>query len=169
MTHGPPPPPPPSLLAQMVSWMALTARLMLGAAGSLWAETLRFPMLVMNTITVTIWWLVLAPIIHFSLGAKHRPGFWRFNASFSIVNIHGLNLPLALLDHFWLSPARRLSIDDLHVGVWLALAYLVFYLGVVESILNFRFYVILSPRTHLAPLVYTFCLSLYAGIFFLFQ
>jgi hypothetical protein len=109
--------------------------------------------------------LVLVPIIYTLVGKKHRDMFSKFNWHFFLINIHVLNVPIALYNDWKLAPPRALTEYDLHIALWIALIYVLFYLVVVEGMLKLHFYIILSPRTHASPLVYLFCLSLYAAIY----
>lgn len=166
----------------MQSWVLMTTRYLLGAIepadfsnSSGWRqavarvnEALRFPALVQNSVTVTIWWLVLVPITAatYMTDAKKRNGFVRFNASFPLINFHLLNLPLAAADHL-LSP-RKLHSSDLWTAMTIALGYVCFYLSTLDP-KGIHLYIILSPRTKLNLLVTGGVLSYYWGLYHLWN
>lgn len=113
----------------MISWglMTLQAGLRLVApsmsfAGPL-SELLRFPTLAMNSITTSIWWTLIYPIVLWLIPAENLPAFRKFNIGLLMMSVHVLNLPLTIADHT-LSP-RRLGPFDL----WLSVAAGVSYLG----------------------------------------
>jgi len=127
------------------------------------SELLRFPVLVMAWVTTTVWWLVLVPILLFFIpgGRDERRKFVEFNFSFFLINVHLINLPIAMLDH--MSTWRPLVLTDLWVGLVTALAYLLFYLNALDKN-GIHFYIILSPRPWWCVFVYTLLLAIYAGV-----
>jgi hypothetical protein len=166
--------PGPLVSYTMTSWNLLTLRLLsswLGSLGFLWAyefsNILLFPSLVMNTITVLIWWLVLVPLISYlSKSPKAKKEFWSFNTSFMLVNIHFLNLILAGVD--FLTYGRELNIFDLWMGLVVALVYIIFYLFVLDPA-GWHFYIILTPRTPWCVVVYSGILGLYYGFYLMWN
>jgi hypothetical protein len=75
---------------------------------------MRFPALVGTTITCVVWWMVLVPFLHFSMDShQHRKHFWNFNASFALINVHLLNLPIVAIE--FLAVGEPLRMFDLWV------------------------------------------------------
>ena len=125
------------------------------------SETLRFPSLVCNSITVSVWWLILVPgIIHFMPSKSARATFMKFNKSAFLINVHLMNLPFAAMDH--LTRPRVLNFFDLYVGIFVAMIYVLIYLFIMDPLGLHFYHVLLSPRPHWCPLCYTFCLCLFA-------
>ena len=130
------------------------------------AEVLRFPSVAMATVTTTVWWLVLVPVLLTFSDAKTRMGFVKMNFSFFLLNVHLFNLPLALLSHFLLP--RQLVFLDFWVATIFAVAYLFFYLFVLDP-KGAHFYIILSPRPWWCIFSCTGILLIYAGLFWVFS
>ncbi len=83
---------------------------------SVWiAERLRFVCLAGHTTTFVVWWLVLVPIIYKVLPARRRTQFTALNTSPLLINLHVVNLAIAILD-FTAAP-RRLHLADLYIAV----------------------------------------------------
>ncbi|RYG66050.1 hypothetical protein EON64_10640 [archaeon] len=159
----------------LTSWNLMTLRLLAAyLAGTGWtawvplANLTRFPALVMNTVTVVVWWLVLVPLIDYLLRSnrRERAFFWTFNLSAPLLNVHLLNLPLVALD--FLHSGQKLRFFDLHVAVCVALGYSVFYLTVLDP-LGLHFYLILTPRSRLCLLSYGLILGGYCALFHLWN
>lgn len=147
----------------MVSWTLVTLRYLTRLGGwSAAASALRFPSLVGNTITIIVWWLVLVPILLAALPKGQRRGFAKFNGSFFLVNVHLLNGVLATADVL-LAP-RLLNMADLWIGIACGVAYLIFYLLVLDP-RGLHFYIILTPRTRFSLVVYLSLLGCYYGVF----
>lgn len=157
----------------ITSWNLMTARLLLSYfgnavetklssypfAGTI-AELIRFPALAGNSITVAVWWIVLAPLfLHFLKGEK-RNFFWKFNFSPFLLHVHFLNLPICAAE--FIMSGRPLQFHDLWMSLVVAVAYVLFYLTVLDPA-GLQFYIILSPRTALCALPYAIVLSLYIG------
>uniref|UniRef100_A0A7S0B6U5 Uncharacterized protein n=1 Tax=Pyrodinium bahamense TaxID=73915 RepID=A0A7S0B6U5_9DINO len=158
----------PFLSYTMVAYVLLMLRLASSALGALQlAEALRFPVLAMAWVTTTVWWLVLVPLLSaFMPGGKGaRQRFLRFNCSFFLVNVHLLNLPLAMYDHR--STWRPLVFWDLWASFVFALIYLLLYLFVLDAN-GMHFYIILSPRPWWCFLVYAAIIGIYIVIFLAF-
>lgn len=159
----------PFLSYTMIGYVLLTLRLVLSACGleSL-AESLRFPVLTMATITTTVWWMVLVPLMlaFMPQGDGSRKRFLQFNCSAFLVNVHLLNLPTALIDtHLaW----RPLVFWDMWVSFLFAFAYVLLYLFVLDAN-GMHFYIILSPRPWWCVFMYSMVLGIYYGVFVLFQ
>ena len=98
----------------------------------------------------------------FYLAPSLRKGFWKFNASFLLINLHLLCLPLVALE-FWLS-ADSLVFFDLWVGMFSAFLYMLWYLLVLDP-KGLQFYIILTPRPHWCFLVYFCILFIYVAVF----
>jgi hypothetical protein len=139
----------------LTSWNLMTLRMItsylsgLNIPGMSWvADLLRYPALIGCTITVSIWWLVLVPLIDLLLQydkkRDSRAFFWKFNLSPMLLNVHLLNLPLVAIE--FLHARKSLNFFDLWVGLAVALLYCIFYLNVMDP-LGLHFYIIFSPRT----------------------
>lgn len=154
----------PLMSYTMVSWVLLTSRHALRAldAPTFVREILRFPALVGAWTTTLVWWLILTPLIYYILPTAHeKRGFVKFNTSPFLISIHLLNFPLCLLDHA-LSP-RQLVATDLWIGMVVGMAYILFYLLVLDAN-GIHFYIIFSPRTPLFAVSASFILGLYWAI-----
>mmetsp|Transcript_61585 Transcript_61585/g.134862 ORF Transcript_61585/g.134862 Transcript_61585/m.134862 type:complete len:286 (-) Transcript_61585:65-922(-) len=130
------------------------------------AEVLRFSSLAMATVTTTVWWLVLVPILLAVCGPEKYRAFVRMNFSIFLLNEHLFNLPMAFLSH-WLLP-RKLVFLDFWVATVFATGYLFFYLFVLDAN-GAHFYIILSPRPWWCIFSYTGILLIYAGLFWAFS
>jgi hypothetical protein len=124
------------------------------------AQSLRFPALVGCTITVTVWWLILTPLIHTLLDdPKKRKGFWTFNLSPMLINVHGLNIVMAAIE-FLYAKESSLNFFDLWISFVIVLAYMIFYLLVLDA-RGLHFYIIFTPRTPLCIFTYSAVLLVY--------
>lgn len=158
----------------ITSWNLLILRLLssyVGSLGYLWAYELSnivlFPSLVGNTLTVLIWWAVLVPLITYLFKeAKAKKAFWDFNTSFTLLNVHLLNLILAAVD--FLTYGRPLSAFDLWMGFAVAFTYMLMYLFVLDPA-GWHFYIILTPRTPFCVLIYSTILGMYYLLFLLWN
>ena len=148
----------------MISWSLLTARHCargLGVTG-FWVEAIKFPSCAGATVTVSVWWLVLTPIIRSSLASgTQRTAFYNFNTSPFLLNVHLLNWALCALDHL-LDP-RPLIPADLYIAMVFGLCYLVFYLAVLDRN-GHHFYIILSPRSRCCFVSYSLLLAIYVAV-----
>ena len=154
----------------ITSWNLLISRLLFAYVGTRYSnelllnisQLLRFPALVGCTITVVVWWTILVPIIHHLTEGKKRQGFWKFNTSFFLINVHFMNLPFIAYE-FMLSD-HPLYMIDLWMGLCVALAYVLFYLLYLDPH-GLHFYIILTPRTVFCIFPYILVLTLYYGTF----
>ncbi len=153
------------------SWNLMTLRLACAFMGGfgfhsfqIIGDVLRFPALVGCTVTVTVWWSILVPIIDsfLSKNKQQRKSFWAFNKSFLLVSVHLLNLVLAGAE--FLLTGRALTWFDLWVGLFVALMYCLFYLNVLVPN-DVHFYIIFSPQTGLCALSYAVILFTYNQAF----
>eukprot|EP00933_Yihiella_yeosuensis_P032913 TRINITY_DN2659_c0_g4_i2.p1 TRINITY_DN2659_c0_g4~~TRINITY_DN2659_c0_g4_i2.p1 ORF type:complete len:293 (+),score=26.03 TRINITY_DN2659_c0_g4_i2:286-1164(+) len=149
----------------MTSYVLLAIRLSMHALGFVnVAEVLRFPVLVMNFVTTTVWWTVLVPVLLAACpgGKDGRWRFIKFNFSFFLLNVHLLNLPISMWEHrtTW----RPLMFGDLWVGLAVAFAYTLFYLNVLDR-KGIHFYIILSPRPWWCIFVYSGIIGLYVSVY----
>ena len=144
----------------ITSWNLLWIRMIFAALDmKLIARIFKFPSLVGCTITVTIWWTILVPLIHHLMGDKEKQaGFWKFNTSFLLLNVHLVNLPIAAIEFYF--SASKLVFFDLWIALCVAFIYMVFYLGVLDA-KGIHLYIILTPRTHLCFISYSLILSIY--------
>ena len=156
------------------SWNVLTLRCISAFFGSmtedptvaLIARSLKFPALVMNTITVTIWWAVLVPVIFYLIKSKEgKEGFMKFNFSTFLLHIHGLNLPVAIYE-FLASSAQGESLHfyDLYCSIVFSFVYMVFYLNILDPA-GIQMYVVFTPRTRWAIVTYTSVFFLHVGLY----
>lgn len=155
----------------LTSWNLMTVRLLsasLSSQGfrqfSFLADVTRFPALVGCTVTVVVWWMILVPLIHFLLrkDPTERKFFWNFNFSFTLTNLHLLNLPIIAVD--FLYSHQPLNFFDLYIGLLVAFVYALFYLKVLDP-LGLHFYIVLTPRSKLCILAYGFILGGYYLIY----
>mmetsp|Transcript_32440 Transcript_32440/g.51990 ORF Transcript_32440/g.51990 Transcript_32440/m.51990 type:complete len:276 (-) Transcript_32440:18-845(-) len=160
----------------MMSWTLFTLRYLFSSLHHsdfgisyfyLLSEALRFPALVCNSITITVWWIVLVPAIYLFIRCKGKDKtlarsnsrqFLKWNFSPMLLNIHLLNLPLSAMDHM-LYP-RMLTSFDLWMGLIVAISYVLFYLFYLDPLGLHFYHVILSPRPHWCFLPYALTLSL---------
>lgn len=161
----------PFLSYTLTSWNLVAVRLIsafLASWGLEWfaliADLVRFPALVGCSVTFFVWWLVLFPLIDHLLksSAAERKVFWSWNFSFTLVNVHILNLPIVLIEFIW--SARHFTFFDLHMGLTVAFLYCLFYLNVLDP-MGLHFYIILSPRSKLCVVSYALILVIYYAIF----
>ena len=156
----------------MMSWSLFTFRYLFSSLYHLdlgisyfyiLSEALRFPALVCNSITVSIWWTILVPSISFfirhQMGPSKLKAFMKWNFSPTLINIHLLNLPLCAIDHY-LHP-RQLTTFDLWMSLIIAIAYVLFYLFYMDPLGLHFYHIILSPRPHWCFIPYTLTLSLF--------
>eukprot|EP00756_Hemistasia_phaeocysticola_P065383 Hpha_TRINITY_DN8514_c0_g2::TRINITY_DN8514_c0_g2_i1::g.146538::m.146538 len=187
----------------MFTWCIITVRWMLAAllSGSatdtalhrfafIAHELLRFPALVQSAVTLSIWWLVLVPLIcaamYFSKEGSIAT-FMKWNFSWFLINVHLLNVPLAFAeqggtlewavagfsgmrtllhsngDALSVVACRQLVPLDLWVGMTVALSYLAFYLAFIDGN-GIHFYPILNPRIKWAFLSYLLIFVVYWGV-----
>lgn len=130
------------------------------------AEVLRFPALANASTTFAVWNAVLLPLFAFLHKDRvKRSQFLAWNSSFGMVNVHVLNLPLALavtaLGGIEAGVRPLLNID-LWWAAALTLLYGLFYLLVLDR-LGIHLYPILSPRSHACVIVYSLILALMYG------
>ena len=137
---------------------------------SLVSQFTKFPALAGCTVTVTVWWGVLVPVIDWILKKgddkgtieKKRQWFRDFNKSWLLVNLHLLNLPICAAEFFW--SGHNLQFYDLYAGLLVAYIYLMFYLLALDAN-GAHFYIILTPRPWWSFLVYSAGLGIYGLIF----
>lgn len=155
----------------LTSWNLLTLRLFtsyLGDLGYEWAfnisQLVLFPALVGCSITCTIWWLVLTPLISSLLKQKYKDykEFWKWNTSFMLLNLHGIMLVFAAVD--FINCGRVLAPSDLWLGLLVAFVYVLFYLLILDP-RGLHFYIILTPRSPLCLLSYSLILLTYYGCY----
>ncbi len=154
----------------ITSWNVLTVRLLsvslrdrhplMGVV----ARVLRFPSLIMNSITCCVWWTVLVPVIYTLLPHKKaQKDFMKFNFSTFLLHIHGANLPVALMD-FLVVPAR-LTFFDLYSAVAVSYLYMLFYLNVLDPA-GIQMYIVFTPRTRWSLAIYS---TIFAIHYFVWQ
>lgn len=126
------------------------------------ARLFKFPALVGCVITVSVWWCILVPVIHYNLEKKYRNGFMSFNLSFILLNIHLFNLPLAVFEFVY--SQSSFEFFDLWIGLVVAFMYVMFYLLVLDP-KGIHLYIVLTPRTRYCFIVFSAILGLYYIIF----
>jgi hypothetical protein len=157
----------------LTSWNLMTIRLIssfLAAAGwssaAFVADTVRFPALVGCSITVSIWWAILVPLIDYLLSQDKDPSgrtfFWKWNTSAVLINVHLLNLPIAGIE--FLASGTPLTFYDLWVALAVAFAYCLFYLNVLDP-RGLHFYIIFTPRTAWCFISYILVLTAYYSFY----
>jgi len=156
----------------ILSWNLMTVRLATAylAESKKWAwakavaSVTKFPALVGCTITVTVWWLVLVPLIYYLIkdSRESTNRFTRFNSSPFLINVHGINLWIAAGE--FILTRQQFSRIDLWIGLAVALLYLLFYLNVLDA-KGYHFYIVFTPRTGYAFFTYTFVVVLYVFIY----
>ena len=142
----------------ITSWNVLTIRL-LSVSLSDWhpslriiARVLKFPAVLMSTVTCSVWWCVLVPVIYNLLeGQKAKSNFMKFNFSPFLLHIHGINLPVAVMD--FLAYGSRLTFFDLYCSVAISYMYMLFYLNVLDPA-GVQIYIIFTPRTRWSIITY---------------
>ena len=115
--------------------------------------------LAFSTLTVVIWWTVLTPLITALIGDKQKQDkFKEFNSSSLLLNIHGVNLPIAAIE-FYLSSSKFVFFD-LWIALLICFSYMIFYLFVLDA-RGIHLYIIFTPRTHYCFLIYSLALSIF--------
>lgn len=165
----------PLISYTMLSWNILTMRLLtayLAASNhspsllSLFRRVsaiLKFPALVMNTVTVLVWWFILVPVIsYFMSDTKAKNAFSKFNRSVPLLNIHALNLPIAAAEFLW--TGIRLEYPDMHSALVICFLYMMFYLLVLDT-RGIQIYIIFTPRTRWCIVIFSLIPMLYLGTF----
>ena len=164
----------------MTSWNLLTIRLLTSCSYfsnytlfdapivTIISRIVKFPSLVGCSITVSVWWIVLVPLVYHLIGNDRakRNGFSKFNSSFVLVNIHALNLPIILIE--FLFTKMILTFFDLWIGFFFAFIYVVFYLTVLDRN-GIHLYIVFTPRTMGALITYPCVLLTYYLYFRLFN
>ena len=149
----------------MISWSFTTLRHLSRAAAVAdhIREVIHFPAVATTCVTVLIWWSMIMPAVYFLAcrTAESKRRFLAFNARPFLLNVHILNFPLMLVDHL-LEP-RKFCPTDLWIGLTYGMAYLIFYLLVLDAN-GAHFYIVFSPRTPLCFIPYTLVLVLHYSI-----
>lgn len=156
----------------LTSWNLMSLRLFASflagcsvPGAALVADLVRYPALIGCSITVTVWWIILVPLIDHLLshGKKEdRAFFWKWNLTPVLLSVHLLNLPMIAID--FLVSGVSLTFFDLWVALTVALLYCLFYLNVMDP-RGLHFYIILSPRTIFCSISYAVILSAYYGFY----
>ena len=151
----------------ILSWSILILRLLFGclarfsATAALWAEIVRFPALVQNSVVVLVWWGVMVPFISMLKPTNERWQFVKWNLSFDLVNVHLLNMPAAAADY--LASPRPPELIDGWIVALLLFAYVAFYVLVLDRN-QIHLYIPFTPRTHFCVLAYSLMCGLNYGI-----
>lgn len=162
----------PMVSFTMLSWLMSTLRFgflamdRFAPAVRVVSEFLRGPALSNSIFLGLVWWLALVPVIaYFSKSPQARRGFFKFNFSFFLLNVHLLNMALGMAQHR-LDP-RPLRLFDLWTTLAFSMMYVIFYLGYLDRT-GVHLYIILSPRTKFAFVVYSSLIALQLGLHKLF-
>jgi len=149
----------------VMGWMVTTLRYGAGTLGLVGLQrVLTFPSLMTNTVTVLIWYTVLVPGIILMSPKKARNKIlndWVFD--WFLATIHGVNWPFCILD--WYFQPIPLNLFDLWVSALYCVAYISFYLGVLDPA-GVHLYFILSPRKWWGSLVYIGIVGLVVAIWY---
>lgn len=158
----------PIITYTMISWTLLSLRLLFAAAApfsvvAAWvAELTRYIALLQTTVVVVVWWLAIVPgLVLIEKSPAKRKAFWQWNWSFSLINVHCLNLPVAAVD--FLTSPRALMGMDLWIVAAFTLAYVLFYTLVLDR-RGIFLYFMFTPRTHWCCLIYIAALVLMGGM-----
>jgi hypothetical protein len=119
-------------------------------------------MLIMNFVTWLVWWFVLFPGALAVFPPKAKRWFIEFNKTFGLVNIHLLNLPIAIGAASLVHKAHVFSHADLWLGLLIGVLYLAFYLAFLER-KGVHLYIVLTPRSWLGLASYALIFGLYFG------
>jgi hypothetical protein len=96
------------LQANGLHWLVRSAHMV--------STALTGPLLMASALTVTVWWLVLMPVLTALLSGSRRDAFLRFNFSFVLLNLHLFNVVMAAVE--FLASSRSLSQFDLWTGFY---------------------------------------------------
>jgi len=122
------------------------------------------PAMINAAVVFLVWWSILFPIIFvFIKGKKERDWFFKFNASFNLINVHAVNILLAYMIRTFIP--RSLVLYDLWSTLTVSLLYTLLYLIVFDR-QGYHFYIILSPRTNFCFLIYSSLLGIMAFAYY---
>jgi hypothetical protein len=127
------------------------------------SQLLRFPALAGTTVTFTIWWTILFPLIYSFSDDHRRKEFLKFNTSFLLINLHFLNMPLCVIE--FLLTRHSLYFYDLWVGFLVAFLYMLFYLNILDP-RGIHVYIILTPRTSFCIVSYSLVVGVYVSCYY---
>lgn len=127
-----------------------------------YGSSLRFTAAMNAFVTFTVWNFVLLPMIYFIAtppGEKRR-NFLKWNTGFFMVNIHCMNLPMALVNIVYGGYVRTFTDSDLWVSYLVVMLYSMLYLFVMDR-LGLHFYPIFCPRSASCAISFGSVLFLY--------
>jgi hypothetical protein len=131
------------------------------------AELARFPAACSASITFGVWNALVMPFIYYVMRVpEKRKAFVKFCFSPRLLNIHGLNMVLAVLNGAYASPRRSLVAWDFYVAFVSVVVYMAFYLLVLDRI-GVHLYAVFSPRapSGVVVLTWTLLIGVYAATF----
>mmetsp|Transcript_23357 Transcript_23357/g.32631 ORF Transcript_23357/g.32631 Transcript_23357/m.32631 type:complete len:329 (+) Transcript_23357:47-1033(+) len=130
-------------------------------------EYLRFPCLATASITFLVWNFVLLPGIYFfgMKDAEKKKEFLKFMFTWKLVQLHIFNIYYAITNCIFTSPVRLLNYNDFAAAAVQALAYVLWYLCVMDR-LGIHTYPVFSPRTPWCLVSWSMILVFYIGLFF---
>lgn len=159
----------PFLTYTVTSWNLMVLRLLFSSMEQqsrvlmVVSRILRFPALAGTSVTFTLWWTILFPLVYYVSDSHRRKQFLAFNSSFLLVNIHMLNMPICATE--FVLTGHHLAYFDVWIGFCVALVYMLFYLNVLDRV-GAHIYIFLTPRTHFCILNYSVVLSVYLACFY---
>jgi hypothetical protein len=128
-------------------------------------EWMRFPTLVMATLTFGVWNAVIGPSIYAQMKTPAmKESFCRFFGNSLWRQLHVYNIIYASINGIWGSPARSLIKADFSIGLGICLLYAFFYLFFLDR-LGVHYYLVFSPRTTFALISWTVVFGLYYACF----
>jgi hypothetical protein len=131
------------------------------------AELARFPAACSASITFGVWNALVMPFIYYVMRVpEKRQAFVTFCFSPRLLNIHGLNIVLAVLNGAYASPRRSLVAWDFYLAFVSVVVYMAFYLLVLDRI-GVHLYAVFSPRapSGVVVLTWTLLIGVYSGTF----
>jgi hypothetical protein len=127
------------------------------------AELARFPAACSASITFGVWNALVMPFIYYVMRVpEKRQAFVKFCFSPRLLNIHGLNIVLAVMNGAYASPRRSLVPWDFYLAFVSVVVYMAFYLLVLDRI-GVHLYAVFSPRAPSGVVVLTW--SLLIGVY----
>jgi hypothetical protein len=131
------------------------------------AELSRFPAACSASITFGVWNALVMPFIYYVMRVpEKRQAFVKFCFSPRLLNIHGLNIVLAIMNGAYASPRRSLVPWDFYLAFVSVVVYMAFYLLVLDRI-GVHLYAVFSPRapSGVVVLTWTLLIGVYAATF----
>lgn len=80
-----------------------------------------------------------------------------------LLNLHLANLPITAFE--FVMSAHKLHFFDLYASIFVGIAYMIFYLNVLDAN-GYHFYIVFTPRTPFSFLVYGGVFASYFGLYY---